>query len=223
MSRIDGVIFDVDGTLIDSNDAHARAWVAALAEHGYDVPFERVRRLIGMGGDKLLPSVAGIDTDSERGKQIDKRRGAIFQQRFLPEVGAFPQVRPLLERLSADGMRLVVASSAKGDEIDTLLERTGAADLFESSTSSSDAPRSKPDPDIVEAALSQLGLPAGQVLMIGDTPYDIEAAAKAGIGIVALRSGGWGDADLAGALAVYDDPADLLAGYDDSPLHQTLG
>lgn len=223
MSRIDGVIFDVDGTLIDSNDAHARAWVAALAEHGYDVPFERVRRLIGMGGDKLLPSVAGIDTDSERGKQIDKRRGAIFQQRFLPKVGAFPQVRPLLERLSADGMRLVVASSAKGDEIDTLLERTGAADLFESSTSSSDAPRSKPDPDIVEAALGQLGLPAGQVLMIGDTPYDVEAAAKAGIGIVALRSGGWGDADLAGALAVYNDPADLLAGYDDSPLHQTLG
>ncbi len=217
MSDIHGVILDVDGTLVDSNDAHAHAWVAALAEHGYGVLFERVRPLIGMGGDKLLPAVGGPDEQSEEGRQISARRAEIFKTTFLPSIEAFPRTRELLERMRERGMRLVVASSAKKDELDALLSIAGAQDLVEQRTSSSDAGSSKPDPDIVQVALDQLGFPLAEVLMLGDTPYDVEAARKAGISTIALRSGGH-DADLDGALAIYDDPADLLEHYESSPL-----
>ncbi len=218
MNTLPGGSSDIDRTPVDSNDAHAHAWVAALAEHGFEVPFERIRRLSGMGGDKLLPSVSPFVNVAEQGRQISERRAASFKQQFLPDVPAFPQVRPLIQRLRDDGLKLAVASSAKGDELTPLLERTGAADLFESATSSSDAPKSKPDPDIVQAALAQLGLPADRVLMIGDTPYDIGAAARAGLGTIALRSGGWHDDELHAALAIYTNPADLFASYDASPL-----
>ena len=220
MSRIRGVILDIDGTLVDSNDAHARAWVAALAEHGLDVPYEQVRPLIGMGGDKLLPAVGGPSADSSQGKRVSARRAEIFKERYLPEVKPFAGARDLLARMRDRGLKLAVASSAKREELGPLLEAAGAQDLIEEQkkTSSSDADSSKPDPDIVHAALDRLGLPPEQVIMIGDTPFDVEAARRAGIGTIALRCGGWHDHDLGGALEVYRDPADLLAHYDSSPL-----
>lgn len=218
MPKIRGVILDVDGTLVDSNDAHAQAWVQALAEHGHDVPFERVRPLIGMGSDKVLPVVSGLDVESEEGERITERRKQIFKERYVPRLRAFPGVRPLLERMRGNGLELVVASSATEEDLKPLLEIAGAEDLIEGRTSSDDADESKPDPDIVHAALASSGLPASEVLMIGDTPYDVAAGGRAGVGVVALRCGGWGTEDLAGALAVYDDPADLLAHYDSSPL-----
>lgn len=213
-----GVLLDVDGTLVDSNDAHARAWAAALEEQGYDAPFERVRALIGKGGDKLLPELTGLEKNSPEGKRIGERRAAIFQGQFLKTLRPFPQARALLERMRAGGLRLVVASSAEKDELDSLLDVAQVSDLIERKTSSSDAPHSKPDPDIVQAALDQIGEPPGAVLLLGDTPYDVEASAKAGVKTIALRCGGWDLPDLAGAIAVYDDPADLLARYDESPL-----
>ncbi len=212
-----GVLLDVDGTLIDSNDAHARSWVETLAEFGYRLPFERMRELIGMGGDHLLPEAIGLEKDSPQGEAISGRRKRLFEERYLPQIQPFAQVRPLLARMRGAGMRLVVASSAASDELEALLERSGAQDLIEASTSSGDAERSKPDPDIVGAALGRLELPKQAVLMLGDTPYDIQAARRAGVGIVALRCGGWRDDDLRGALAIYDDPADLLADFDASP------
>jgi HAD superfamily hydrolase (TIGR01509 family) len=218
VSDIRGVILDVDGTLIDSNDAHARAWVEALAEFGYAVPYEKVRPLIGMGGDKLMPAVGGPSEESAEGKQITQRRAEIFKQRYLPTLKAFPVTRELLEHMRARGLKRAVASSAKQDELEPLLKLAGADDLIEKKTSSDDADSSKPDPDIVQVALEKLGLPPEQVVMIGDTPFDVEAAGKAGIGTIALRCGGWHDHDLVGALAVYQDPADLLARYDSSPL-----
>ena len=220
MSRIRGVILDIDGTLVDSNDAHARAWVAALAEHGLDVPYEQVRPLIGMGGDKLLPAVGGPSADSPQGKRVSARRAEIFKELYLPEVKPFAGARELLARMRERGLKLAVASSAKREELGPLLEAAGAQDLIEEQkkTSSSDADSSKPDPDIVHAALDRLGLPPEQVIMIGDTPFDVEAAGRAGIATIALRCGGWHDHDLGGALAVYNDPADLLAHYDSSPL-----
>ena len=214
MTTIRGVILDVDGTLVDSNDAHAHAWVDALAEHGYEVPFEKVRRLIGMGGDKLLPEVAGIEKDSAPGKAIDRRRGEIFKTRYLPTLRPFPQVRPLLQRMRDQGWKLVVASSAKADELDPLLKIAQADDLVAETTSSNEAKHSKPSPDIIQVALDKFGGPAEQAVMLGDTPYDVEAAAKAGVRTVAFRCGGWGDADLKGAWQVYDDAADLLAHFD---------
>jgi HAD superfamily hydrolase (TIGR01509 family) len=217
-AHIRGILLDVDGTLLDSNDAHARAWVAALERHGHQTSFERVRALIGKGGDKLLPEVADVEKDSPEGKRIAESRKQIFKERFLPTLRPFPQARALLERMRRDGLRLVVASSAEKAELDALLDAAQVADLIERKASSSDAPHSKPDPDIVQAALQQLGEPPEAVLMLGDTPYDVEASARAGVRAIALRCGGWDQPDLAGALAVYDDPADLLARYGDSPL-----
>jgi HAD superfamily hydrolase (TIGR01509 family) len=218
MHALSGVILDVDGTLVDSNDAHAAAWVEALAESGIHVPPEKVRRLIGMGGDKLLPHAAGIQEDSSLGERVSKRRAQIFKEKYLPNVHAFPGAQALLSRMHADGLRLVVASSAKADELQPLLRICGADKLIENKTSSDDADRSKPDPDIVQAALKQLQLGPGEAVMLGDTPYDIEAATRAGVPVIALRCGGWSDAELSGALAIYQDPADLLSHYTSSPL-----
>jgi HAD superfamily hydrolase (TIGR01509 family) len=218
MHSLRGVLLDVDGTLVDSNDAHAHAWVEALAEHGIQVPFAEVRKRIGTGGDKLLPAVSGIQEDGPKGKQISKRRQENFKTRHLPTLRPFPGTKPLLKRMRDDGLKLVVASSAKKEELEALLKLCGADELIEEKTSSDDAERSKPDPDIVVAALKQIALPPSEVVLLGDTPYDIEAAARAGVSVIAQRCGGWGDADLAGAVAIYDDPADLLAHYDSSPL-----
>ena len=214
------VIFDVDGTLVDSNDAHARAWVQAITESGRHVEFSRVRPLIGMGGDKLLPAVAGVSIESPEGKSIADRRREIFRRDFLPHLQPTPAAQRLLEWLRDDRKKLVVASSAEEDELQGLLRVAGAAKMFESTASSDDAERSKPDPDIVVAAIKQANCPVEQIIMIGDTPYDVEAALRAGIGIIGLRSGGWSDAELRGAVAIYDDPADLLEHYDVSPFRR---
>jgi HAD superfamily hydrolase (TIGR01509 family) len=223
MKAIRGVILDVDGTLVDSNDAHANAWVEALAEHGRQVAFKKIRPLIGMGGDKLLPEAAGIEEDSDEGKKISEYRSEVFKKKYLPVLKPFPGVRELLERMRGEGLKLVVASSAKKDELKHLLEIAGAADLIEGKTSSSDAESSKPDPDIIQAALDDSGLPPGEVVMLGDTPYDIESAGRAGVKTIALRCGGWDDSKLTGAIAIYDGPRDLLARYDSSPLGRKPG
>ena len=210
------VIFDVDGTLVDSNDAHATAWVMALAERGRRVTFSRVRPLIGMGADKLLPEVAGIAADSPEGQAIDARRREIFQS-FLPHLTPTRGAKDLLEWLRDDRLTLAVASSASKPELHALLRVAGMDKLIDSTTSSDAANRSKPDPDIVKAALDRTGCPPAEVIMIGDTPYDVQAALRAGIEIIALRCGGWTDAELTGAIAIYADPADLLEHYDLSP------
>jgi HAD superfamily hydrolase (TIGR01509 family) len=210
------VILDVDGTLVDSNDAHARAWVEAFAEEGIAVPFDRVRRAIGMGADKLLRAVAGIDEDSPEGTRISARRGERFKRAHLPHLRPFPGARDLAARLADDGFALAVASSAKADELDPLLDIAGVAHLIRTRTSSDDADRSKPDPDIVKAALERTGAEAAHAVMLGDTPYDVEAATRAGIAMVGLTCGGWTRADLCGAVEVYVDPADALTKYDRS-------
>jgi HAD superfamily hydrolase (TIGR01509 family) len=207
---IDSVIFDVDGTLVDSNDAHARAWVDAFEEAGLPSDFASVRRLIGVGGDKLLPQVTGLGPDSERGKRILERRAAIFRDRYVSGLRPFPGTRELFQTLASDGFRLGIASSARKDELARLLDIAGVSDLVEQKTSASDVESSKPDPDVVHAALARLGVAPGQALMVGDTPYDGEAAHRGGVGFIAFRSGGWMDAELAGALAIFEGPADML-------------
>ena len=212
------MLFDVDGTLLDSNDAHARAWEDAFREAGYAARFADVRPLIGMGGDKLLPKVIGVDAESARGKALGKRRQEIFRERYLPRLRPFPGARALLERMRAAGLTLVVATSAKEEELTGLLDAAGVADLFAETTSSSDADNSKPDPDIIEAALARAGhLAPAAALMVGDTPYDVEAASRAGVGTIAVRSGGWDDAALRGAVAVYESVGELLERYEESP------
>ncbi|CAN5800862.1 HAD family hydrolase [soil metagenome] len=214
------VILDIDGTLIDSNDAHARAYEDAGRELGFDIPFERVRPLIGKGGDKVLPEVTGIEEDSPDGERITERKGEIFRERYLPTLKPLPGARQLLHRFRDDTMKLVIATSAGKDDLKGLLEQAGVADLIQDATSADDAEESKPDPDIVLAALKQAGFPPEEIVMIGDTPYDVEAATRAGVRIVGVRCGGWGDQDLQGAIAVYDHPADLLDRYDESPFRR---
>lgn len=217
MSRRRVALLDVDGTLIDSNDQHAQAWVDVGREFGIEIDFAHVRRLIGMGGDKVLPAVTGLREDDPQGEKIKERRGEIFRSVYLPELRPFPQARELLERLREDGWTLVVATSASKEDMDGLLKQAGIRDLIEEKTSSGDAEESKPDPDIVQAALKAADATADEAVMLGDTPYDVEASGRAGVPCVALRCGGWGDAELRDAVAIYDDPADLLARYGESP------
>jgi HAD superfamily hydrolase (TIGR01509 family) len=213
-----GVIFDVDGTLVDSNDAHAQSWVDTFAEAGYNVPFDVVRPLIGMGGDKLLPKAIGIAVDSDEGKKLTKRRSEIFRENYLPKLKPLEGSRDLLLRVRADKLKPVVATSAKEEELEGLLKAAQVADLMEEKATASDAKRSKPDPDIVKAAIKESELPPSDLVMIGDTPYDVEAAIRAGLRIIGFRSGGWKDPDLRGAVEIYDGPADLLRHYDSSLL-----
>src|SRR5262249_1349048 len=152
--------------------------------HGVRVPFDKVRPLIGMGGDKLLPRVSGIEEDSPEGKKISQQRKEIFETRYMPSLRPTPGARELLRHMKERGLRLVVATSAKKDELGGVLRVCGADEVIDKSTSSDDADRSKPDPDIVHAALTRIRLPAGEVLMLGDTPYDIESAGRAGIGVI---------------------------------------
>jgi len=211
------VLLDVDGTLIDSNDAHARAWVDAGREFGHETPYTTLRSMIGMGGDKLIPKAFGIAHDSKDGKAMAKRRSEIFRERYLPALKPFPKARELLGRMREDGYSLVVATSAQKDEMKALLRAAGIEHLLEEATSSSDADSSKPDPDIVVAALEKAGAEASEAIMLGDTPYDIGAAKGAGVPIVALLCGGWPAEALDGAIAIYADPAGLLREYERSP------
>jgi phosphoglycolate phosphatase-like HAD superfamily hydrolase len=213
-----GVIFDIDGTLVASNEAHARSWVDTLKEAGYDVPFDVIWPMIGMGGDKVLPSAAGIEVGSEKGKALTKRRWEIFKRDYLPKLEPTRGARSLVSRIRDEGLKTIVATSAGGNELELLLEAADVADLMNITTSASDAAESKPDPDIVMAAIRKSKLDPGELLMVGDTPYDVQAAIGAHVNIIGLLSGGWTKEELSGAVAIYDDPADLLKWYDASPL-----
>ncbi|MDM0107649.1 HAD family hydrolase [Variovorax sp. J22R24] len=204
------VLLDVDGTLLDSNDAHARSWVEVLERHGFAASFAQVRALIGMGGDKLLPELTGIDRDQPSHARMSGERTALFVARYLPSLKPTRGARALLERMLSEGLQLIVATSA-GHELDALLKQAGVDDLIEHAATSDDARHSKPDADIVHAALEKAGVAARHAVMLGDTPYDIEAARRAGVGTLIVRCGGWWKDDaLTAAIGIYDDPADLL-------------
>lgn len=228
---IKAALLDIDGTFLDSNGAHAQAWVDALAQHGHTVTVDQVLPLIGKGGDKLLAELLSIDADSDDGRAISDERKRLFTRDHLPHLKPTRGARALLERLQGAGLRLVVATSATGEELEGLLRQAGIADLIDSAASSSDAAQSKPDPDIVQAALRRADADATEAVLIGDTPHDVQAGAAAGVVTVALRcGGGWSDLQLGGvqrenrqrgpigdAVRLFDDPADLLARLDDSP------
>ena len=206
------ILLDVDGTLVDSNDSHARAWVDVGREFGLDIRYETVRPLIGMGGDKVIPRLTGWDKDSPQGKEIGERHGKVFRERYLPHIPAFRGTHELLHFLRDLGFRLVLATSAGKEDLDAIVRQAKLDELIDDHTSSAEVNSSKPDPDIVHAALGKAGVDAGDALFLGDTPYDIEAARKAGVPCIALRCGGWWtDDDLRDAIAIHDDPAALKA------------
>ncbi len=212
------VLFDIDGTLVDSNDAHARAWELAFAEHERKIEFDAIRRAIGMGGDKLLPEVASIDAESTLGRKISDARARIFKQKFLPTLKPLPGARDTLLRVANAGMKVGIATSAKKEELKALLEIAGVVDLVDGASSSADAKNSKPDPDIVQAALAKNDAKPEDALFVGDTPYDVSAGRRAGVRVIGVRTGGWDTKALEGAVAVYTDLPELLARWDESPL-----
>ena len=215
-----GVIFDVDGTLVDSVTLHAQAWADAFHHFGYDVRTEQARAQIGKGGDQLMPVfVPKADLD-RMGKELETWRGEHFRADYLPRVRAFPDVRALFDALLARGLRIALGTSAKPEELKRLKEIAGIADLDLVAVNSEEVERSKPHPDIFLATLQKLGTAPGETVAVGDSPYDAEAAVKAGVTPVGVLCGGFPEAELrqAGCIAIYRSPADLLAHLDGSPL-----
>jgi phosphoglycolate phosphatase-like HAD superfamily hydrolase len=216
---VKGVLFDIDGTLVDSNDMHVLAWEEAFERVGARFSREAIHAQIGKGADMLLPALLPSADEAMHEKAADAH-GEIFKSRYLGEVMPFPQARDLLVRVCEAGQKVVLASSASAEELEHHLQLLDARDLVGATTSADDVERTKPAPDIFAAATRKVGLRHGEAVVVGDTPYDMEAAGRCGIAGVAVRSGGFAEAVLlgAGAVALYDDVASLLRDYDRSPL-----
>jgi HAD superfamily hydrolase (TIGR01549 family) len=218
---ISAAIFDLDGTLVDSNELHVQAWQETFLHFGKEFALEKLREQIGKGGDQYLPVFLSEKEMREIGKQVDEFRGKIFKKKYLSRVRPFPRVRELLERAHSDGKKIALASSGKADEVEYYQKLIGIRDLVDCQTTADDVAHSKPKPDVFIAALRMLGhLAPEQAIAIGDTPYDIEAAKKIDLATIALLCGGFLEEELrdAGAIAIFRDPADLLDHYYQSPL-----
>jgi HAD superfamily hydrolase (TIGR01509 family) len=222
-AKAPAILFDIDGTLVDSNYMHVAAWSRALAEVGAPVDSWRVHRAIGMDSKKLRDSLLGdrVEELGERASELHSRYYAADASKLRPFVSA----RELVATVAAHGLQAVLATSAPEDELDFLRAALKIEEDVATVTSAADVGEAKPAPDVVQVALERAGVDAEHAVMVGDTVWDIEASARAGVRCVALRSGGTGGAELsgAGAIAVYDDPADLLAHFDTSPLAALRG
>jgi HAD superfamily hydrolase (TIGR01509 family) len=220
-SMIEAVIFDIDGTIVDSNEFHVRAWDRAFRHFGKEFPLDELRQQIGKGADQYLPEFLNPGELRTIGKKIDQYRSELYRNEYLPLVPPFPRVRQLFERIKRDGKRIALASSGKDQELKVYRKVAEIDDLVDCAATSDDADESKPAPDIFEAALEKLGSPSPhKILAVGDTPYDAEAAKKVGVQTIGVLCGGFREAQLrqAGVIALYRDPADLLEQYDESPL-----
>ena len=217
---IKAVLFDIDGTLVDSNEFHVSAWEEAFRNAGKSFDAQLIHDQIGKGTDMLVPTLMP-EADEDEQERLGKAHGDIFKGRHLDRVKAFPGARDLLVRTRDAGQKVVLASSASKEELEHYLDLLDAREIVDETTTADDVERTKPAPDIFATALKKIApLTPDEVIVVGDTPYDIEAAAKCGIAAIALRSGKFPDDTLreAGAVALYDDVAALLAGYDSSPL-----
>jgi HAD superfamily hydrolase (TIGR01549 family) len=210
-------VLDVDGTLVDTNYHHAIAWYRAFREHGLTMPVWRIHRHIGMGGDQLVAAVAGKRVEDRQGDSIRAAETALYAD-LIGEVQPFADARRLLELLGDRGHRLVLASSGKPDEVDHYLDLLGARDLVEAWTTSGDVKRTKPDPDLVVAATEKVG--GDEAVMVGDSTFDCEAAARADVPTVAILTGGFSEQELrqAGATAVFESLSELCERLDETPL-----
>ncbi len=218
---IKAVIFDIDGTLVDSVDLHADAWKVTFEKYGKQIDFTDVRRQIGKGSDQLLPIFFSKNELNMFGEEMEKYRSDLFKRDYLPRIKSFPNTRELFERIKQDGKHIVLASSAKKEELETYKKIVRIEDLLQGETSADDVEKSKPFPDIFAAARKELGNPPVEdIIVVGDTPYDAEAAGKINLRTIGILCGGWSEEELrkAGCVAIYRDPADLLARYEESPL-----
>jgi HAD superfamily hydrolase (TIGR01549 family) len=209
-------LLDVDGTLIDANYHHALAWYRAFRAHGIVLPVWRIHRHVGMGGDQLVPALAGHEVDEQKGDAIRDTRDERYEE-LIGEVSALEGARELIEALKQRGFRVVLASSSPQNEIDHYLDLLDARDLADDWTTNDDVESTKPEPDLVHAALEKAA--ADRAVMVGDTPWDIEAARKAGLKTATVITGGFSEQELrdAGAAAVYDSLLELGRHLDEPP------
>jgi HAD superfamily hydrolase (TIGR01509 family) len=209
-------IFDIDGTLVDSNELHVDAWDRAFRKFGKQFPREALRAQIGRGSDQYLPEFLTEKEIADFGKELDQYRSELFRKEYLPRVKPFPKVRELFQGIRGDHKRIVLASSGKKADTEYYVKLLKIENLIEGYTSADDADRSKPAPDIFSAALEKLKVSPAEAITVGDTRFDVEAAAKVGLKTIGLTCGGTPEPVLreAGAIAVFRDPAHLLAAYD---------
>ena len=209
----------VDGTLVDTNYQHTLAWQRAFRQHGIVLPAWRIHRHIGMGGDKIVAALAGEDAESKCGDAIRAAEQVLYME-LIDEVEPMPGARRLIDTLKDRGSRIVLASSAKPNEIEHYIDLLDVRDVINDWTSAGDVDATKPDPDLVDAAIHKTGCSADDAVMVGDTTWDCIAAAKAGVPTVGLLSGGFSEQELreAGAVAVYPTPADLVERLTETPL-----
>lgn len=210
-------ILDVDGTLVETNYHHAIAWYRAFTQNGVELPVWRIHRAIGMGGDQLVAALAGDNVEKEKGEDIRTAEKALYMA-MIHEVRPLPGARKLMETLKERGHKVVLASSAKQDEIEHYIDLLDARDVADDWTSSADVEQTKPNPDLVKTALDKVG--GGDAVMIGDSVWDVEAAKRAGIPTIAVRTGGFGHDELAqaGAANVFESIDDLLDSLEETPL-----
>jgi HAD superfamily hydrolase (TIGR01509 family) len=215
-----GVIFDIDGTLVDSVDLHAQCWQAAFEHFGYKIPFDAIRSQIGKGGDQLMPVFLPPEILKTRGKEIENYRKALYLRDYLPKVKAFPGVPELFKVIRERGQKIALASSASDEELERYKRLIPMEDFVHAATTADDAEHSKPHPDIFEAALDKLALPPARAIAVGDSPYDAVAARRAGVNTVGVLCGGFPEKVLrdAGCIAIYRDASHLLRSYDQGPL-----
>jgi len=214
-----GILFDVDGTLVDTNYLHIVAWSRALRANGHHVPMRKLHETVGQGADRFVETVLGHENSEVSDAHAD------FYGPFLHELTPFDGAAALLRATKKAGLVVVLATSASAKEAQHLRDALDADDAIDEVTSKDDVEESKPDPDIVRTALDKAGLKAADALFVGDTVWDVEAAKRAGLDCVAVLTGGIPEHDLrdAGAVAVYRDVRHLLDEFDDSPLADLAG
>jgi HAD superfamily hydrolase (TIGR01509 family) len=212
-------ILDIDGTLVDTNYQHAVAWYRAFRQHDVILPVWRIHRHIGMGGDQLVESLTDEKTEEEKGDDIRTAEKAPYLA-LIEEVEPLAGARDLIERLKDDGKTVVLASSAKEDEVEHYLDLLDARELADGWTTSADVEATKPEPDLVKAALEKAGVEPDDAVMLGDTPWDCKAAAAAGVETIGLITGGFSDEELrdGGAVAVFRSIPELLEKLGETPL-----
>ena len=226
---IEAVIFDIDGTLVDTVDFHAQSWERTFTHFGYQIPYEQIRLQIGKGSDKLMPVFFSLEELNQSedgqsptcGERMRDYRRELYKREYHSRIKAFPQVRELFMAIKADGKLLALASSATKDDVAAYTQILNIEDLIDAATTTTEVKSSKPDPDLFFVTLDKLGNVApNNVIVVGDTPYDAEAAGKANLRTIGVLSGGFAEENLrkAGCIAIYQDIADLLAHYDESPL-----
>lgn len=213
---VEAALLDVDGTLVDTNYQHALAWYRAFRGHGIVVPIWRIHRAIGMGGDQLVPALVGEQVDADQGDEIREARDSLYQE-LIGEVEPLHGSHELIADLKERGVTVVLASSSPENELDHYLELLDARHIADAWTTKDDVESTKPDPDLIQAALDKAGTESA--VMIGDTRWDVEAAAKAGVDTICVLTGGWSQQELldAGALAVYESVDELRAKLEETP------